>query len=74
VAIFEIICGTLVLMGLAVRLAVVPVFIIMLTAIVSAKIPILLGSGFWYMAHAARTDFAMTLLSVYLWCRETIGG
>jgi len=66
VASFEILCGTLVLLGFAVRLAVIPIFIIMITAIVSTKIPILLESGFWYMAHAARTDFAMTMLSVFL--------
>ena len=66
VAIFEIICGTLVLLGLALRLAVIPIFIIMITAMVSTKIPILLENGFWYMAHAARTDFAMTMLSVFL--------
>lgn len=66
VATFEILCGMLVLLGFAVRLAAIPIFIIMITAIVSSKIPILLDSGFWYMAHAARTDFAMTLLSVFL--------
>lgn len=66
VATFEIICGTMVLLGFATRLVVIPIFIIMITAIVSTKIPILLENGFWNMAHAARTDFAMTMLSVFL--------
>ncbi|MGM0621953.1 MAG: DoxX family protein, partial [Bacteroidota bacterium] len=30
------------------------------------KIPILLNEGFWFMAHAARTDFAMTMLLIFL--------
>jgi uncharacterized membrane protein YphA (DoxX/SURF4 family) len=51
----------------------------MLVAILSTKIPILLGQGFWGfslrtlpyygfwgMAHEARTDFAMLLGSIFL--------
>jgi len=63
---FEIICGTLVLIGLVVRLASVPLFIIMLTAFVTTKWPMLMAKGFWAMAHEYRTDFAMTLLLIYL--------
>lgn len=66
VATFEIICGSFVLIGLVVRLAAVPLFIIMVTALITTKMPILLEKGFWSMAHAARTDFAMTLLLVFL--------
>jgi len=62
----EIACGTLVLLGLATRLAAVPLVIIMLTAIASTKIPILLDQGFWKMAHEARTDWSMLLGSVFL--------
>ena len=63
---FEIVCGTLVLVGLATRLAVVPLVVIMLTAIVSTKIPILVESGFWKMAHDSRTDWSMLLGSLFL--------
>jgi len=38
----------------------------MITAITTTKIPILLEKGFWAMAHEARTDFAMTMLIVFL--------
>lgn len=75
----EIVCGALVLAGFLTRLAAVPLIINMLVAIVSTKIPILLGHGFWglnlkslssygffSMAHEARTDFAMLLGSVFL--------
>lgn len=66
VATFEILCGILLLAGFVVRLSSIPILIIMITAIVSTKIPILMEEGFWVMAHAARTDFAMTMLSIFL--------
>jgi putative oxidoreductase len=65
-ATFEIICGTLVLIGMLTRLAAIPLLIIMITAFVTTKWPILVNKGFWAMAHEYRTDFSMTLLLVYL--------
>ena len=66
VASFEIACGLLVLAGFFTRIAVIPLLVIMLTAIISTKIPILAEKGFWSMAHEARTDFSMTLLIIFL--------
>jgi putative oxidoreductase len=66
VACFEITCGTLVAIGLLTRLAVIPLIIIMLTAIVTTKIPIMTAQGFWKMAHEARTDWAMLLATLFL--------
>jgi uncharacterized membrane protein YphA (DoxX/SURF4 family) len=66
VACFEILCGTLILVGLSVRIAAIPLLIIIITAIVTTKIPVLHDKGFWSMAHEARTDFAMTLLLIHL--------
>jgi uncharacterized membrane protein YphA (DoxX/SURF4 family) len=63
---FEIMCGLLVLLGLITRLAVVPLIVIMLTAISTTKIPIFLHDGFWKMAHEARTDWSMLLGSIFL--------
>jgi uncharacterized membrane protein YphA (DoxX/SURF4 family) len=63
---FEIACGALVLFGFLTRLAVVPLIIIMLTAIGTTKIPILMQQGFWKMAHEARTDWSMLLGSLFL--------
>jgi uncharacterized membrane protein YphA (DoxX/SURF4 family) len=63
---FEIICGSLVLLGLFTQIASIRLFIIMMTAFVTTKWPILINSGFWSMAHEYRTDFAMTLLLIYL--------
>jgi uncharacterized membrane protein YphA (DoxX/SURF4 family) len=62
----EIVCGALVLLGLATRLAAIPLAIVMLTAIATTKIPILRSTGFWDMAHEARTDFAMLLGALFL--------
>ncbi len=63
---FEIVCGTLILLGFLTRLAAIPLFIIMLVAFISTKVPLLTEEGFWNMAHEYRTDFAMTLLLIYL--------
>ena len=66
VACFEIGCGTLVLLGLATRVAVVPLIVILLTAIVTTKVPILREQGFGKMAHEARTDWSMLLGAIFL--------
>ncbi len=66
VATFEIICGLLMLAGLIVRLAAIPLITIMATAIISTKIPILMQKGFWQMAHDSRTDFAMIMLLIFI--------
>lgn len=66
VGVVEIVCGALVLIGLATRLAAIPLIIDMIVAISTTKIPILMGTGFWAMAHEARTDFSMLLGSIFL--------
>lgn len=66
VASVEVICGVLMLIGFSVRVAAIPLLIIMITAITTTKIPILQEKGFWQMAHDSRTDFAMTMLIIFL--------
>ena len=63
---FEIVCGLLVLVGRYVRIAALPLLIIILTAIVTTKIPELTHSGFWFMVSDARTDFAMLMCLLFL--------
>ena len=63
---FEIVCGTLVLLGCLTRIAALPLLIIMITAFITTKWPILINKGFWVFAHEYRTDFAMTILLMYL--------
>jgi uncharacterized membrane protein YphA (DoxX/SURF4 family) len=66
VGVCEIVCGGLILIGLVTRLAAIPLIIDMLVAISTTKLPLLLKSGFWAMAHEARTDYAMLLGSIFL--------
>lgn len=63
---FEIVCGTLILLGLFTRLASIPLIIIMLVAIATTKSEILANKGFWEMMHGSRTDWAMLLGSIFL--------
>ena len=81
---FETACGALIILGLFTRLASLPLIIIMIVAIISTKVPILLGHdfwifhlpklsryGFWSMMHEARADFDMLLGSLYLLIEST---
>jgi uncharacterized membrane protein YphA (DoxX/SURF4 family) len=63
---FEIVCGSLVLLGLFTRFAVIPLLTIMAVAIYTTKIPTLFKDGFWKMAHEGRADFSMTMCAVFL--------
>jgi putative oxidoreductase len=55
-----------VLLGVLTRMAVIPLIIVMLTAITTTKIPILMNDGFWKMAHEGRTDWSMLLGLTFL--------
>jgi putative oxidoreductase len=63
---FELGCGLLVLAGLATRLAAIPLIIDITVAIATTKIPMLLKTGFWSMAHEARVDWSMLLGALFL--------
>jgi len=65
---FEIICGWMVLIGMLTQIAAIPLLVIILTAIVTAKMPELshAGQGFWFMVSDARTDFAMLMCLLFL--------
>ena len=79
VGVVEIVGGALVILGLLTRLAAIPLIFDMCVALISTKLPILLGHGFWRfslsklpsygfwsMAHEARVDFTMLLGSIFL--------
>ena len=80
VGVVEVVCGTLIIIGLFTRLAAVPLIIIMIVALISTKLPILLGhdvgmfhlsadmkrTGFWSAQHEARADLTMLLGCIYL--------
>jgi uncharacterized membrane protein YphA (DoxX/SURF4 family) len=75
----EVVCGVLLIIGLLTRLAAIVLLIDISVAIVSTKIPVLLGHGFWRfslmklprygfwsMMHEARPDFSMWLGLLFL--------
>lgn len=79
VGVVEIVCGSLVLVGLATRLAALPLVVNMLVALASTKVPILLGhgygifahtfapkAGFWAFLHESRTDLSMLCGAAFL--------
>jgi len=75
----EFVCGILIVLGLATRLAAIPLLIDISVAMATTKIPILLGRGYWQFAtpklkhygllsmlHQARTDISMFLGLIFL--------
>jgi putative oxidoreductase len=77
-AVFEAGCGILLMLGLLTRLAAIPMIIDMVVAILSTKIPMLLGTsplplppvppqiGFWAVLHEVRSEYAQILGTIYL--------
>jgi putative oxidoreductase len=61
VGMVEIACGSLILVGLATRLATSPLLIVMAVALYSTKIVLFANNGFWSTLHEARTDICMLL-------------
>lgn len=66
VGFFEVLCGLLLLAGLATRAAAGILVIIMLVALFTTKLPILMNEGIWVMLHDSRTDMSMLLAGIFL--------
>ena len=64
----EIVCGTLLIVGLFTALASVPLLCVISVAIATTKIPMLLKQGFWAAMHEGRTDFCMLLGLIAILC------
>jgi uncharacterized membrane protein YphA (DoxX/SURF4 family) len=76
----ETVCGLLIILGLFTRLATIPLLVVMAVALLSTKVPILLGHdvgpfhlagdikrvGFWSAQHEARADLTMSLGLMFL--------
>jgi len=62
----EIVCGSLLLIGLMTRLAAIPLLIDICVALYSTKIVALAKNGFWGTLHEARTDVSMLLGLIFL--------
>ena len=66
VGVVEIVCGSLLLIGLITRLATVPLLVDIAVAVYSTKIVTLAKNGFWGTLHEARTDVSMLLGLIFL--------
>ena len=66
VGVVEILCGTLLLIGLLTRLAAIPLVIDICVALYSTKIVTLAKNGIWSTLHEARTDASMLLGLIFL--------
>jgi putative oxidoreductase len=66
VGVVEIVCGSLLLIGLVTRLATVPLLIDIAVAIYSTKLVTFAKNGFWGTLHEARTDVSMVLGLIFL--------
>jgi putative oxidoreductase len=66
VGVVEIVCGSLLLIGLVTRLATVPLLIDIAVAIYSTKIVTFAKNGFWGTLHESRTDLSMVLGLIFL--------
>jgi len=66
VGVVEIVCGSMLLIGLLTRLASIPLLIDISVAILKTKVPMLSKSGLWATMHEARTDYSMFLGLLFL--------
>lgn len=66
-AMIEIICGTLIIVNMYVKYVTVTLMIIMVGAIIIAKLPVLLQEGILSFLFESRLDVTMLILLVILW-------
>ncbi len=57
VGVVELVCGALIILGLFTRWATIPLIVTMIVALVSTKLPILLGEGFGVNRRPKRTPY-----------------
>ena len=66
VGVVEIVCGSLLLIGLITRMAAIPLLIDICVALYATKIVTLPKNGFWGTLHEGRTDVSMLLGLIFL--------
>ena len=66
VGVVEIVCGTLLLVGLLTRLVAIALLVDICVALYSTKIVTLAKNGIWSTLHEARTDVSMLLGLIFL--------
>jgi len=68
VGVVEIVCGAMLILGIATLYAVIPLLIDIVVAIMTTKWPMMHKEGFWAMMHEGRTDFCMFLGLIAVAC------
>jgi uncharacterized membrane protein YphA (DoxX/SURF4 family) len=68
VGIVEIVCGAMLILGIATLYAVIPLLIDIVVAIMTTKWPIMHKDGFWVAMHEGRTDLCMFLGLIAIAC------
>ena len=64
----EMVCGALLMLGIATVYAVIPLLIDIAVAIATTKVPMFHKQGFWAAMHEGRTDFCMLLGLIAIAC------
>ncbi len=68
VGLVEIVCGAMLILGIATLYAAIPLLINISVALVTTKWPILHKEGFWAAMHESRTDLCMFLGLIAILC------
>ena len=68
VGVVEILCGAMLILGIATIYAVVPLLIDIGVAIATTKVPMFHKQGFWAAMHEGRTDLCMLLGLIAIAC------
>jgi uncharacterized membrane protein YphA (DoxX/SURF4 family) len=68
VGVVEIVCGAMLILGIATLYAVIPLLVDIGVAIATTKVPMFHHQGFWATMHEGRTDFCMLLGLIAIAC------
>jgi putative oxidoreductase len=68
VGIVEIVCGAMLILGLATLYAIIPLLVVIGTTVAVTKIPLFYKQRFWAAVHESRTDLCMLLGLIAVAC------
>jgi putative oxidoreductase len=68
VGIVEIVCGAMLILGLATLYAIIPLLVVIGTTVAITKIPLFYKQRFWAAVHESRTDLCMLLGLIAVAC------
>lgn len=68
VGIVEIVCGAMLILGLATLYAIIPLLVVIGTTLAVTKIPLFYRQRFWAALHESRTDLCMFLGLIAVAC------